>query len=78
MAANQVELQLAQVRALDVHFGELAEAGVHSKDDSVGIGDALDDRARSFDARMRGNGNAYCFALDRDARDLRETQGLAI
>ena len=73
MAANQIELQLADLVGGNAYVGELAEAGVDAISRRAGRDDAINNRAGGAHALRGGGCESDVNALRRDGVKLRES-----
>ncbi len=78
MAADQVELQLAQARPGDVDVGEAAEAGGDAVDHAARGHRLVDDPARRFDPRAGAGSDRDALAAQRHRLETVEGQAGAV
>src|SRR5207249_3105451 len=78
VAADEVQLQLAQFAMRDANVGELAEPGVDSINDRITLNDLFDRFARCENTRPRSRRNANGLTFESDRCELNKGNLLAL
>ena len=78
VAANKIELELAQRVARNANIGEFTKASRYAVNDRITRNDFFDNFTRRQNTRLCERGNLNCLAIECYSCDVGECQGLAV